>query len=142
MLGKLNETYGDVGAKEVTKSINEAYKEFDVKTLDEGTLNSWVAGEEMGYGVRAIDEEHVQTAVAMAQLQARSIDESNVSANVATFTSKLQPLLRRITPKLMAFDIAGVQPVPTPSSSIFMLKAFYGGNKNGFADKDTSIIFR
>lgn len=140
MLEKLNEAYGEVGAKEVSKSINEAYQEFDIKTLDEATLSSWVAGEEMGYGVKAIDEEHVQTAVEMAQLQAKSIDESNVSANVATFTSKLQPLLRRITPKLMAFDIAGVQPVPTPSSSIFMLKAFYGGNTNGFADKDTSII--
>jgi hypothetical protein len=140
MLEMLNETYGEVGAKEVGKVINEAYTKFEHKSLDESELSSWVAGEAMGYGVRAIDERHVDTAVKMAQLQALAINESNVSANVATFTSKLQPLLRRITPKLMAFDIAGVQPVPTPSSSIFMLKAYYGGNTNGFASATASII--
>lgn len=89
MLEMLNETYGEVGAKEVGKVINEAYTKFEHKSLDESELSSWVAGEAMGYGVRAIDERHVDTAVKMAQLQALAINESNVSANVATFTSRL-----------------------------------------------------
>lgn len=76
-----------------------------------------------------IQESRIPMAVKMVQLQEKSLLENNVSANIEPFTKKLQPLLRRIIPNMIAFDIAGVQPVDSPTSSVFAIKSKYAGTK-------------
>ena len=82
----------------------------------------------------------VATAVRMMNLQEKALTESNVAANIEPFTKKLQPLLRRIIPNLIAFEIAGVQPVDGPSSSIFAIKSKYAGSKTTPISNSAKIL--
>jgi len=59
----------------------------------------------------------------------KMIDETNFTPNIAGYVGKIQPLLRRIVPGLLAFEVCGVQPVSIPTSAIFALKADYSGSK-------------
>ena len=124
------------------KLITESYDSFEVKKMAPEQLTEWyeAPSEGFGTGVKDIREDIMEQASKMAQLQEKAINETNFSANVASFVPKLQPLLRRIVPQLIAFDIAGVQAVPAPTSDIFMLKAQYAGTTSAPANKDTSVI--
>lgn len=129
----------------VIKTIADSGKPFGVaigKEVDADTLNEWfeAQGAEFGGSVMDISESAIPQATYMAQLQEKYINETNFSANVAAFVPKLQPLLRRIVPKLIAFDIAGVQPIPTPTADIFMLKAQYSGTTAAPADLTARIL--
>ncbi len=120
--------------------LAESYEQYAFKAMDITDLNEWFEGKDMGV-TSPIDENHLEAVVKMVQNQEKFIKESNVSGNVATFTKYVQPLLRRIVPKYMGWETCGIQPVDSTSSSIFMVKAQYAGNKTGgLADKDTSVI--
>ena len=123
-------------------AINETYDTFEHKQMQKEDLQEWFKGEDSSFGFKALDinENHLDEVTKMAMLQEKYVNETNFSANVASFTTKLQPLLRRIVPKLMHFDVAGVQPVTTPDSAIYMLKAQYAGTSTNTADATTSVI--
>lgn len=90
-----------------------------------------------------IAEGKLAPAIKMLQLQENFINESNVSANVEPYTKKIQPLLRRVIPSLLAMEIAGVQPVESPDSSVYAIKSRYAGNKTDGLVANTSklIVF-
>ena len=121
--------------------INETYIEYKHKSMPAEELQEWVEGKDMG-AVADLDENQIEAMVKMVQNQENylKINETNFSANVQAFTKKIQPLLRRIVPKYMGWETAGIQPVDSTSSEIFMVKAQYAGSATLPADKDTSII--
>lgn len=87
-----------------------------------------------------IQTARIPLAVRMVQLQEKSLNETNVSANIEPFTKKLQPLLRRIIPNMIAFDIAGVQPVDGPSNSVFAIKSKYAGSKTTSISNTAKVL--
>lgn len=57
---------------------------------------------------------------------AESADQANVTgAGVSNFDPVLIPMVRRAMPKVMAFDIAGVQPMTGPTGLIFAMRSRY-----------------
>lgn len=130
-MSKLNET--------AFKALTEAYNSYSHKTMEPQSLCEWIDGEGMGNSL-PISESNIEEVVKIVQNEEKYLAESNFSVNVTPFTKKIQPLLRRIIPKYMGFEIAGVQPVDSTSSEIFMVKAQYAGNSTELADKDTSVI--
>ena len=82
-----------------------------------------------------IDSDHTAISEAVLPIYAnivenneKYINETNFTPNIATFATKIQPLLRRIVPGLLAFEICGVQTVDVPTSAVFALKADYSGS--------------
>lgn len=62
--------------------------------------------------------------------------------NLKGFTVPLMTMLRRALPYMMAFDVAGVQPMNTPQSYVFALKAKYssqGGTEALHNEADTDF---
>jgi hypothetical protein len=61
--------------------------------------------------------------------------QGNVTSAVNNFDPILISLVRRAMPNLIAYDIAGVQPMAGPTGLIFAMKSHYqlptGGNSNG-----------
>ena len=117
--------------------IAEAYEGFEHKPMNKEVLQEWISGDGIA---KDIDESCIDEVTKIAQLQEKYINETNFSANVASFVPRLQPLLRRITPKLIGMSIAGVQPVKAPDSSIYMLKSQYSGTGAASASATTSVI--
>jgi len=66
-------------------------------------------------GVRARDQEYLTEAA-----------PTNVTGNVDRYDPILVKLIRRMAPKLIAYDVCGVQPLSGPSGLIFALKSRYG----------------
>lgn len=60
----------------------------------------------------------------------QAITESNATAGVENFDPVLISLVRRMAPKLIAYDVCGVQAMTGPTGLIFALKATYAG-RNG-----------
>lgn len=52
-------------------------------------------------------------------------EASNVTADVAGFVPTVISMVRRMAPKLIAFDVAGLQPLTMPNGRIFALRARY-----------------
>jgi hypothetical protein len=64
------------------------------------------------------------------------------SATVAGFDPVLISLVRRAMPNLIAYDIAGVQPMTGPTGLIFAMRSKYGtqgGTESGFNAADTTF---
>lgn len=62
-------------------------------------------------------------------------------ANIANWDPILIPLIRRTTPKLIAFDTVGVQPMSGPTGLIFIMKTRYTnqtGTEAFFTEPDTA----
>ena len=53
-------------------------------------------------------------------------EATNVTADVAGFTPTVISMVRRMAPKLIAFDVAGLQALNMPNGRIFALRARYG----------------
>lgn len=123
----------------MTMALDESFEQYDVKAMPKQALVEWIEAKGISKAPM-IQEADIDVMAKLAQLQEQYINETNFSANIATFTNKIQPLLRRVAPQLMAFDVIGVQPVSSPSSSIFMIKAQYSGTTAAPADKDNSRI--
>lgn len=64
--------------------------------------------------------------------QEKSLMETagNVDANIATYDPVLISLVRRMAPKLIAYEFCGVQPLTMPTGLVFCLKARYT-DRNG-----------
>ena len=59
---------------------------------------------------------------------------STATGPVAGFDPVLISLIRRSMPKLIAYDIAGVQPMTGPTGFIFAMRSRYGTNRTGGAE--------
>lgn len=123
----------------MTAVLDESFNAYSVKSMPKETLVEWMEAKD---DLRApeIAGADLDVMAKMAQIQEQYINETNFTSNIATFTNKIQPLLRRVAPQLMAFDVIGVQPVSSPSSSIFMIKAQYSGTTANPANTTTSRI--
>ena len=66
------------------------------------------------------------------QTEATMLSESTapgtVASNVTNWDPILMSLVRRAAPKMIAYDVCGVQPMTGPSGLIFALRATYGRN--------------
>ena len=117
------------------EKVEKLYEGFQVKALDKEGIVSLLEGEG-----NPIPKEKLAPAIKMMQLQEMAINESNVSANIEPFVKKLQPLLRRVIPNIIAFDIAGVQPVESPDSSVYAIKSRYAGSKTTPISNTAKIV--
>lgn len=82
-----------------------------------------------------INESHKRTVTAqLLENQNKSITESlNSTTNIDQWQPVMISMVRRIAPRLIAYDVCGVQPLTMPTGLIFCLKARYGsgsGNEN------------
>ena len=58
----------------------------------------------------------------------------NATSSIGTWDPVLISLVRRSMPNLMAYDVAGVQPMSGPTGLIFAMKARYGAGATGSAE--------
>jgi hypothetical protein len=65
----------------------------------------------------------------MGMLNEADTGPSNVTGGVSNFDPILISLVRRSLPNLIAYDIAGVQPMTGPTGLIFAMRAKYGENQ-------------
>ncbi len=73
-------------------------------------------------------------------LEQTELQEATVASNVAAYTPVLIPMVRRVTPSLIAPDLFGTQPMTGPSGMIFSLKSLYQGSKAEQDDTDSFVI--
>ncbi|PNX49264.1 MAG: ATP-binding protein [Thermoplasmata archaeon M11B2D] len=66
-------------------------------------------------------------------VEATSSDANNVTAGVDKYDPVLVSLVRRSTPNLLAFDVAGVQPMSGPTGLLFAIRARYTNQSGGEA---------
>ena len=109
----------------VIEKVEKICESSNIQVLDVDAVKTLLESEGA-----AIQDSRLNAGIKMMQLQEKYINESNVSANIEPFTKKLQPLLRRVIPNTLAFDIAGVQPVESPDSAVYAIKSKYAGSKN------------
>ena len=67
------------------------------------------------------------TAQLLENTQTYLAEASNVTAGVQNWDPVLISMVRRMAPKLIAYDILGVQPMTAPSGLLFCLKAHSAG---------------
>lgn len=72
-------------------------------------------------------------------LKEASTAPDNVTGNVAKWDPVLISLVRRAAPNMVAFDIAGVQPMSGPTGLIFAMRAEYGQTRNGATQDDEAL---
>lgn len=73
--------------------------------------------------------ENTETALREEKAQAGFLNENNVTTGaVSNFDPVLISLVRRAMPNLIAYDVAGVQPMSGPTGLIFAMKARYNAN--------------
>lgn len=73
-------------------------------------------------------------------LEQTELQETTAAGNVAAYTPVLIPMVRRISPSLIAPDIFGTQPMSGPSGMIFSLKSLYQGTKTEQDAVDTFAV--
>lgn len=74
-------------------------------------------------------------------LKEASSDSSTVTTGVSNWDPVLIRMVRRATPQMMAFDLAGVQPMQGPTGSIFAMRSRYTsqtGDEALFNEADTT----
>jgi len=125
---KLNES--------MTQKFDSLYESFTNKEIPKDDMKELV---ESGDKIAA---RHLGAYLKIAQNTEHAIinESLNITADISTYTKKIQPLLRRIVPGLLAMDIAGVQPVDGPDSAVWVIKSNYSGSQNTPIDTKTSIV--
>ena len=96
---------------------------------------------------RLLENQEIALQEERAQMQGNYISEAaaanNVGGgNIGTFDPVLISLVRRAMPNLIAYDIAGVQPMSGPTGLIFAMKSKYstqGGTEALFNEADTGF---
>ena len=96
---------------------------------------------------RLLENQEVALQEERAQAQGNYISEAaapnNIGGgNIGTFDPVLISLVRRAMPNLIAYDIAGVQPMSGPTGLIFAMKSKYstqGGTEALFDEADTDF---
>ena len=95
--------------------------------------------------VTAVVLENQERASAADKAQLGMLNETAANAtgaNIDNWDPILISLVRRATPNLLAFDIAGVQPMTGPTGLIFAMKSRYGtqtGTESHFNEADTDF---
>lgn len=72
--------------------------------------------------------------------EASAVNNSG-SANIAKFDPILMPLLRRVVPNLVAFDICGVQPMSGPTGLIFSMRSRYVADADEELTDEAEALF-
>jgi hypothetical protein len=62
------------------------------------------------------------------------------AGNFAGYDPVLISLVRRAMPNVVAYDIAGVQPMSAPTGLIFAMRARYGNDNNGYTGGDEALF--
>ena len=96
---------------------------------------------------RLLENQEVALQEERVQMQGNYISEAaaanNIGAgNIGSFDPVLISLVRRAMPNLIAYDIAGVQPMSGPTGLIFAMKSKYstqGGTEALFIEADTDF---
>jgi hypothetical protein len=96
---------------------------------------------------RLLENQEVALQEERAQAQGNFISEAAAAnniggGNIGTFDPVLISLVRRAMPNLIAYDIAGVQPMSGPTGLIFAMKSKYstqGGTEALFDEADTDF---
>jgi hypothetical protein len=96
---------------------------------------------------RLLENQEVALQEERAQMQGNFISEAAAAnniggGNIGTFDPVLISLVRRAMPNLIAYDIAGVQPMSGPTGLIFAMKSKYstqGGTEALFDEADTDF---
>ena len=81
-----------------------------------------------------------QDAAQMQALNEQSAGPTNITGGVQNFDPILISLVRRALPNLIAYDVAGVQPMTGPTGLIFAMRAKYvnqGGDEAFFNEANT-----
>lgn len=79
--------------------------------------------------------EQRQSALMEADIPNVSGDLTGSNSNIARFDPILISLIRRAAPMMIAFDVAGVQPLTGPTGLIFALRSGYASNTDGFTEE-------
>jgi hypothetical protein len=96
---------------------------------------------------RLLENQEIALQEERAQAQGNYISEAAAAnniggGNIGTFDPVLISLVRRAMPNLIAYDIAGVQPMSGPTGLIFAMKSKYstqGGTEALFDEADTDF---
>ena len=127
-----------------TQSITETFK--DEKARQHHLVEKWsqVLDTE-GQGIQPINEDTRKKVTAyLLDNQAKYLNESaNSVQGMATWTPILMSMVRRAAPRLIAYDVMGVQAMDAPNSYIFSLTAKY--NDKGTYPNDpanTEALFK
>ena len=96
---------------------------------------------------RLLENQEIALREERAQMQGNYISEAAAAnniggGNIGTFDPVLISLVRRAMPNLIAYDIAGVQPMSGPTGLIFAMKSKYstqGGTEALFDEADTDF---
>jgi hypothetical protein len=62
------------------------------------------------------------------------------AGNFAGYDPVLISLVRRAMPNVVAYDIAGVQPMSAPTGLIFAMRARYGNDNNGYTQGEEALF--
>lgn len=96
--------------------------------------------------VESIQDSHRKAVTAqLLENQQNSLQETagNIGANAATWDPVLISMVRRMAPKLIAYDICGVQPLTMPTGIVFTMTSRYtdrnGAEAMGINEVDTSF---
>lgn len=85
------------------------------------------------------DEHRARVTAQLLENQSQNLSEStNETGNADQWNPIIMSMVRRITPRLIAHDIVGVQPLTLPTGLIFCLKARYA-NDPAKASNDRSL---
>ena len=123
---RLVEKWNPVLAEESAGSITDSHRKAVTAVLLENTEN-------------ALREERAQ----MSFLNEAGPATSVTNASVSNWDPVLISLVRRAAPNMIAYDVAGVQPMTGPTGLIFAMKARYGTGTTGatealFDEADTT----
>src|SRR5210317_1046959 len=73
-------------------------------------------------------------------LKEEALNETTVTGNSANWNPVLIALVRRAMPNLVAYDIAGVQPMSGPTGLIFAMKSTFQKTKAGVSNGDEALF--
>ena len=92
--------------------------------------------------VTAVLLENQEKAIREQHAQSNFITEGNdtVASNVKNFDPVLVALVRRAMPSLIAYDVAGVQPMSGPTGLIFSMVPLFKSTKGGASDGDAALV--
>jgi hypothetical protein len=88
--------------------------------------------------VTAIVLENQQAAMDADRQTMNEGSPSNIAGGISNFDPILVSLVRRALPNLIAYDVAGVQPMTGPTGLIFALRSRYGNQGTAQANGSTS----
>jgi len=102
--------------------------------LNESLENTWGEVLDSADGVEKIQGDYRRTVTGiLLENQQNALHEAaptNVAAGVAGYDPVLMSMVRRAAPKMIAFDVCGVQPMTLPTGLVFAMRSRYT-NKDG-----------